>query len=202
MRPHYPSDIIRAITELLFIGAPASELRPADLVIVMGNEYIYGTMDEVNSLYRSGKIKPDARIILSGATGVLNAGKPKECDRLYAAAVDRLAMPPELFIKEGEATNASENFSFSKAIIESLGGFNAFESILCVSKAYMLRRCSMYASRQGYPVEKMQYYGTVDRENFNADRDNWWEDPRVARRLMAELERIGRYYAAGDVDIF
>lgn len=113
MAVQYPSETIRAITDFLFIGTVESRLNPSDLVLVLGNDYIDGTIEVVYGLYQSGKIKRDAKIILSGATGSLSAGKALECDRLYESAVEKFKMPSELFIKESQATNAYLNFLYS-----------------------------------------------------------------------------------------
>ena len=201
MSQNYPSETIKAITEFLFIGVDESDLTPCDLVLVLGNDYIDGTMEVVNRLYRNGKINPSAKIILSGATGTLNAGKAPECDRLYTSAVERFAMPPELFIKENRASNASENFAFSKTIIDALGGFDSFEGVLCVGKAFLLRRASMYAAKQGYPTGKMQYFGTVDAEGRNIGKTTWWKSTPATERVLAEIRRIGEYGLSGDLSI-
>ena len=60
----------------------------------------------------------------------------------------------------------------------------------------------MYVSKLGYPAEKMQYYGTVDREGKNIGADIWWKSDEAIERVMAEVERIGKYYAKGDLSIF
>ncbi len=202
MKTSYPSETIKAITEFLFIGADECNLIPSDLVLVLGNDYIDGTMAAVKNLYCSGKIKSDAKIILSGATGTLNAGKAPECDRMFESAVEHFDMSAEMFIKENRATNASENFAFSKLIIEDLGGFDRFDSILCVGKAFLLRRASMYAAKQGYPIEKMQYFGTVDTEGRNIGKTTWWKSDAAVERVLAEIRRIGEYGLSGDLSIF
>lgn len=198
----YPSETIKAITDFLFIGVGESDLRPSDLVLVLGNDYIDGTIAVVNELYQNGKITQDAKIILSGATGSLNAGKALECDRLYESAIGKFKMPPELFIKESRATNAYLNFSYSKEIIEELGGFDQYHSILCIGKAFLLRRASMYAAKLAYPADKMQYFGTVDAEGRNIGRDTWWQSSTAIERVLAEIKRIGEYGMSGDLSIF
>ena len=196
------SRTIMDITRFLFIGTSKEELLPSDLVLVMGNDYIDGTIAEIYALYQQGKIVPDAKIILSGATGVVDAGKELECKRLFACAVEKYGMPEELFIEEPNAKNSCQNFEFSKPVIEDLGGWDKFDRILCIGKAFLLRRASMYAAKFGYPFEKMQYYGTVDTEGKNIGPDTWWQSEDARKRVMAEIERIGKYYASGDLSIF
>lgn len=199
---NYPSDTIRDITKFLFIGRNKEELKESDLVIVLGNDFIEGTVKELFTLYQNGIILPNAKIILTGATGSLNAGKELECIRMYRCATEDYHMPSELFIREPNAKNACQNFEFSRAIIEDIGGFDAFRNILCIGKAFLLRRASMYAARFQYPSTKMQYYGTVDTEGRNIGPETWWKSEEAAARVMAEIERIGKYYATGDLSIF
>ena len=198
----YPNDLIRAITELLFIGQPAEELfSGSDLVLVLGNDYIGGTVDAMAELYRQGKIAEDATVIFTGATGTLNAGDENECDQLARYAEEHYRFPFRV-IKESRATNLLENFSFSLDLInEKLGGSECFRQILVIGKAFALRRAQMCAMKLGYPIDRMQYYGTVDREGRNIAPDCWWESEASTRRVMAEVERIGKYYLGGSLAI-
>lgn len=198
----YPSESIRAITEFLFIETQYEKIQPSDLVLVLGNDMIDGTMMEVNKLLLDNKIRADAKIILSGATGSLNAGKENECDRLLQSGISKFGMPAKMFLLENRATNAYLNFYYSKEIVKSIGGFEGFESILCIGKAFLLRRASMYAAKLNYPVEKMQYYGTVDTGGRNIGKTTWWNSPAAIERVLAEIKRIGEYGLAGDLSIF
>ena len=192
---------INAITEFLFIGEDINILYPCDLVIVLGNDFVDGTMEKVKLLFDKGIILKNAKIILSGATGEASAGKDLECNRMYNSAVETFHMPYEMFIKEPKAKNAYENFKYCKEIIEELGGFEKFNSILCVGKAFLLRRASMYATKFEFPAEKMQYFGTVDTEGKNIGPNTWWQNEDAIKRVMAEIERIGKYYNEGFLSI-
>ena len=111
-------------------------------------------------------------------------------------------MPAKLFIQENRATNAYENLLFSKELIERLGGFSAFQSILFIGKAFMMRRVSMYAAHLDYPGERLQYFGTVDKNGRNIGPDCWWKTTPATERVMAEIERIGKYYKNGNLGLF
>ena len=190
-------DNIRAVTDFLFIGKKKEDIEPCSLVLVLGNIEPRGTMEEIADLYQRGLIRADARIILSGATGRLNAGGRKECDLMYEYATEEFHMPEELFLKEPHATNARENFSFSRELILQEGGFERFDRILCVGTAFLSRRASMYAAALSYPTEKMQYYGIVERDGRDIGPDTWWKSEVAKERVMAEVERIGKYYLSG-----
>lgn len=199
---NYPSEIIKGITEFLFIGTEKKMLLPSNLVIVLGNDYIDGTVSEIHDLYKDGFIKTEARIILTGSTGSLNAGFEAECDSLYNLAVKKYCMPEKMFIKENNAKNAFENLLFSRDIIEQIGGFESFDQILIIGYAFALRRISMYVSKLNYPADKIQYYGTVDEKGRNIGSESWWLSDVAINRVMAEIERIGKYYKSGNLGIF
>ena len=198
----YPSPNVKAITEFIFIGEPAEVLEPSDLVIVLGNHIIDIMMGEVAELYNTGKIVKDAAIILTGANGDMTAGQPAECDQMYEAAVNKYGMPKELFVKESQATNAYLNMVYAKEIIDARGGFDEFRHILCVGNSFLLRRSSLYAAKLGFPTERMQYYGVWDKTGRNIGPDSWWTSEVAIQRVMAEVERIGKYYRDGNMSIF
>lgn len=198
----YPSKNIKAITEFIFIGEPVDALTPSDLVIVLGNHIIDIMMGEVADLYATGKIMKDATIILTGANGDMTAGQPPECDQMYEAAVEKYGMPAELFVKEPKATNAYLNMVYAKELIEAKGGLDAFRNILVVGNSFLLRRISLYAAKLGFPADRMQYYGVWDKNGRNIGPDSWWTSEVAVNRVMAEVERIGKYYADGNMSIY
>ena len=198
----YPSKNIKAITEFIFIGEPAETLAPSDLVIVLGNHIIDIMMGEVAGLYTAGKITKNATIILTGANGDMTAGQAPECDQMYEAAVEKYGMPAELFAKEPKATNAYLNMVYAKEIIDKKGGLNAFRHILVVGNSFLLRRISLYAAKLDFPAERMQYYGVWDKSGRNIGTDSWWKSEVAVNRVMAEVERIGKYYAEGNMSVF
>ncbi len=200
----YPSKNIKAITDFIFIGEEAEALVPSDLVLVLGNHIIDLMMGEVAGLYAKGKIRPDATIILTGANGDMTAGQETECDQMYEAATGKYGMPEELFLKENRATNTYLNLLYSKELAEKKKpeGLNAFSRILCVGNSFLLRRASLYAAKLEYPAERMQYFGVWDKNGRNIGPNSWWESDVSVQRVMAEVERIGKYYATGNMSIF
>ena len=205
----YPNETIRAISEFLFVETPISELEPCDLAIVLGSDYIDGTMAEVRMLLNQGIITPESKIILSGATGLLNTGKEKECIRMYRSGVEKFHISSEQMIMEDRATNSYQNLEYAKELIESdrdhftdHSTLDSYQHILLIGKSFMLRRVEMCARRLEYPMEKLSYYGIVDREGKNIGKDSWWLDPFAVKRVYGEIERIGKYATNGDLSAF
>ena len=197
---NYPSETIKSLSEFLFIGTPINQLEKYDLVIVLGNNLIELTVNEVKKIWDAGHISETARIILTGKVGSLNSEDAPEAENLLLQAV-KIGLPKDIFIIEPKARNAYENFLFSKSHIESIGGFTAFNSILCIGQAFLLRRAKMCAARCEYPDKKMTYYGTVDREGRNIGPDNWWENDVSRIRVLEELGRIATYTLKGDLSL-
>lgn len=191
----YPSDTIKYISDLLF--CESDKLNPCDLAIVLGNDYL-GTMDDVFRLYQNGFIR--GKIILTGHSA--QGDKVPEAERFYKRGL-ALGLPDNMMIMEPCATNSHENLLFSKRIIEDeLGGFDRWEGVLFVAKAFVLRRIRMTARALDYPSDdSLFYYGTVDKENRNIARDNWFERDISTKRVLEELVRIGQYTLKGDLSL-
>ena len=196
----FPSDAVEAITNLIFIETPLTSLMPSDLIIVFGSEFIEGTINELKRIMDKGLFIQTGRVVLSGATGSLNAGKESEAHRMFEEAI-RVGLNPDVIIVEDRATNALENIIFSKEKIDEIGGFDQFNSILFLGKAFMLRRAQMSAMAQHYPMNKIQYYGLVDKNGRNIAADSWWKQEESRIRVLQEVERIGKYSAKGDIEI-
>lgn len=157
------SETIDAITKFLFIGKHEVELKTYELVIFLGNDDIDGNANTIKFLWDTGHITSKSTIILSGNVGLLNHGKEAEAIRLFNT-VTQLGLPEELFVLEKQATNALENFKFSKPIAEKIKPLEAFNGILCIGRAFMSRRAKMCATACGYPSDLIDFYGTVDKK--------------------------------------
>jgi len=197
----FPSDTVRQITEFLFISKKESELNRYDCVIFLGNDDISGNVQTLNKLKNNGHFTDSVRIILSGNTGLLNKGKESEAMRMFQLAVQN-GWKENHFILECRATNCKENLAFSKELILTNGGFDQFQNILCIGRAFMLRRALMSAAALNYPMEKLSFWGTIDIEGANIGPDTWWKTKRATQRVMEELRRISDYTLAGDLSLF
>lgn len=194
------SETIDAITKFLFIGKEESELKTYELVIFLGNDDIEGNANTIRILWDTGHITSKSTVILSGNVGLLNQGKEPEAIRLFNAVV-RLGIPKDIFVLEKQATNALENFKFSKPIAEKIKPLEEFNGILCIGRAFMSRRAKMCASACGYPADSIDFYGTVDRKGKSIGSDSWWKNEAAAKRVLEELKRVAEYSLKGDLSI-
>ena len=194
------SETINAITKFLFIGKEESDLKTYELVIFLGNDDIEGNANAIKLLWDTGHITVKSTVILSGNVGTLNQGKEPEAIRLFNAVVD-MGVPKEIFVLEKQATNALENFKFSKPIAEQIKPLEEFNGILCIGRAFMSRRAKMCASACGYPAESIDFFGTVDKKGKNISSDSWWKNEASVKRVLEELKRVAEYSLKGDLSI-
>ncbi len=190
------SENIKAISDFLFIENDFDEIKKANLVVVLCNNNISGLAELIDKLFKSQKIDNSTKIILSGASGKLDEGLEKEAIRLSDILDFEYGYNKNLFTLECEAKNIYENLLFSKDFISS---FDQFENIILIGAAFALRRIKLCASRLDYPVDRLQFLGTVDDRRIS--KDEWWETTEAKTRVYEELERIGKYLVKGDLDI-
>lgn len=194
------SETIDAITKFLFIGKEEPDLKTYELVIFLGNDDIEGNASAIKLLLDTGHITTESTVILSGNVGLLNQGKEPEAIRLFNTVVD-IGVPKEIFVLEKQATNALENFKFSKPIAEQIKPLEEFNGILCIGRAFMSRRAKMCAAACGYPVESIDFYGTVDKKGKNIGPDSWWKNEAAIKRVLEELKRVAEYSLKGDISL-
>jgi uncharacterized SAM-binding protein YcdF (DUF218 family) len=195
-----PSETVQSITDFLFIGEEENCLGTADLVIVLGNDDIVDTVDDIVTLWRHGHIIPESTVVLSGNVGLLNQGKRPESIRMYEEAVKR-GLPSDIFLLEQAASNCLLNFEFSKPLIERIKPLSAFDYILCIGKSFLMRRAKMSAVACGYPEEKLHFYGiTQDNRRF-IDKNTWFQSGDATKRVLEELKRIAEYSLKGDISL-
>jgi len=187
---------IKAITNFLFIEDDLKSIRLSDLVIVLCNQNIEGLAKSIEKLFVNNKLAENAKIILTGANGKLDADEEKECFRLRDKLVSKYKYDEKIFILEDKATNIYENLLFSKECVNSL---NSYQNIILIGAAFALRRVKLCATELGYPLNKLQYMGTVDDRNIS--KDEWWKSETAKVRVYEEIERIGKYLVKGDLDI-
>lgn len=198
MSINYPTENIKAITEFLFIEQDITELEKANIVLVLCNDNIGGIAQKIHELFCAHLIDQTTTIIISGATGSLNKDKEKESVRVKERLTSEYGYPSSLFILDEHATNIYENLYNCKKII---GNFNAGDRLIIIGAAFALRRIKLCASALDYPLDNMQYIGTVDVHTKNIGKDCWWQNEEAKLRVYQELERIGKYLIKGDLDI-
>ena len=189
---------IRAITNFLFIEDDFKKLNHSDLVIILCNNNINGIAKKVDDLFKNNIINANSLIVISGNYGILDEFDEKECVLIQNILVEKYGYDEKMFVLEENATNIYENLYFSKKIVKNM---NKYNNILIIGAAFALRRIKLCASGMDYPLDKIQFVGTVNTEKRNCGKDNWWKTESARIRVYQELERIGKYLVKGDLDI-
>lgn len=193
---------VELITDFLFICEESAENLNSvyDLVIVCGNDSIEATITAVEQAYKNSKLANNVKVILSGNIGTLNAGKSPEAIRMYDCAVEK-GLPNNLFLLESKATNARENFIFSKELLEMEKITFENSKILVICKSFMSLRAKMCASAVGFNTNNIDFLGVVDTAGRNIGKTTWHLSEESKQRVYAEIERIGKYSLKGDLSI-
>ena len=189
-------DNIKAITDFLFIGENIEDLKPSDLIIILGNDNIEDIGLCFDQMYKQKKIKKNAKIILSGKFGKLDSDKPKECFRMRRELIDKYGYSKNMFTLESKATNIYENLEFSKELVN----LDEYKVITLIAAPFALRRTKLCACRLKYPIKKLQFVGINDTIR-KINKDTWFKTKKSKMRVYGELERIGKYLAKGDLKI-
>jgi hypothetical protein len=192
------SENIRAITNFLFIEDDIDDLKKSDLVIILCNNNINGIVSVFDRLYKNNIIDNGSLVVISGDRGPLDDFEGKECEAVFNKLVNEYGYDSKMFALEKNATNIYENLKYSKEIIED---FDKYNNTIIIGAAFALRRIKLCASGMNYPLEKVQFVGTVNIEKRPISIDNWWQDDIARIRVYEELERIGKYLIKGDLDI-
>lgn len=184
-------DTIEKINELLFINKKEEELTKYDIVIVCGNDYLDETVSSLVLLVQKGIIVPHAQVILSGnKRGFTKDLLCTEAEELEHR-LSKYSLPVHYFL-EKEALNIKENLSYSLPFIQDIDGC---KRILIIGKAFVSRRIWMSAKALGYPMEKVDIYGTY---TFIRE-ENWFLNEEAEIRILEELKRISDYTLKGDL---
>jgi hypothetical protein len=172
---------IAAITEFIFLEMPIS---CADIILIPDSHRPH-LMERAAELYHRGL----APIILP--SGGANPHLTGLTEWAYLKLVGiSLGIPETAFLKEDEARHTFENAELSwQAIVK-----NALEVqiAILVCKASHARRAHM-AYSAAFP-EHVRFMLSPIHDERDIRKDNWFKSEIGIRRVMGEVERIGRYF--------
>jgi uncharacterized SAM-binding protein YcdF (DUF218 family) len=174
-------DPIAAITEFVFLETPVSS---ADVILIPGGSRPQ-LMERAAALYHRG-LAPF--ILPSGGTNVHLSGL-NEWAHLKQVGVS-LGIPEAAFLKEDEARHTFENAELSWQAIRQ-AALEVGAAIL-VCKAFHARRAHM-AYSAAFPEHVLFMVSPVHDER-DIRRDNWFTSELGIRKVMGEVEKIGRYF--------
>lgn len=169
--------------------ALADEPARADVIFVFGSQAL-AVPERAAELYRAGHAPV---VLASGGYGRMTRGVFDRPEALvFRDRLVREGVPPAAVVTETEAGNTLQNVVFGLAALRRQR--IAAASALLVAKPFAMRRCAATFARQAPDVRvrccppRTGLLRSVDRP-----------PAAFAARLAAELQRLERYAAAGDV---
>lgn len=161
----------------------------ADVIFVFGCRDL-AVPERAAELYHAGHA---GTVLVTGREGKLTRGVFHQSealvfkDHLLAAGV-----PASAVLTEPDAVNTLENVQFGMATLERAG--ETVARALLVAKGFVMRRClaTFHQQFDGVEVRACPPSGGIDAA---LDRS----DAAFATRLAAEIDRLDRYAAKGDI---
>ena len=183
---HCSEAALRVLWDYLLVAQPPA---PADVIFVFGSQDL-AMPDRAAELYRGGHAPA---ILATGGFGRMTRGvfhQPEALvfrDRLIEAGV-----PAAAIVAETEAGNTLENVRFGLAALRRAG--RPARSALLVAKGFVTRRALATFAAQA-PEVRVRACPPTPRLSEAMDRPA----EAFAGRLVAELDRLDRYGARGDI---
>lgn len=180
-----------AITDFIFVE---TEAEPADVILVPGGSHRQ-LMENAAALYHRGL----APFILPSGGDNARLGMT-EWAYLRQAGLE-LGVPDEAILREDQARHTFDNARLSLAALHA-AGIPARRVILACKAGHARRALLTYQT--AFPSDTVFFVAPVV-DGTGISRDNWFRSEEGIRRIMLEVEKIGRYFGghiprwAGDV---
>jgi len=185
------AEFTKAVTDYLLVE---TEIAPADIIMVFGNDARESLADRAAILYKQGLGR---KIVVSG--GVKGKNGIREADDIADKLVKK-GVPEKDIIRERRATNTGENVLFSKPLIDQKIGLHNVHSILAVGSIIASRRFLMTLERHWPEPHKMM----APANPFRAPTDKWYTLKLFRQKVLKEYDKIPKYLKCGfiaEVDI-
>ena len=177
---------LRVLWDYLVVAQPPA---PADVIFVFGSQDL-AMPDRAAELYRAGHAPV---VLVSGGFGRMTRGVFHEPEALvFRARLVAAGVPRAAIVAETEAGNTLENVRFGLAALRRAG--RPPRSALLVAKGFVTRRAVATFAAQA-PGVRVRACPPVARLAAARDRPA----DVFAARLVAEIDRLERYGARGDI---
>jgi uncharacterized SAM-binding protein YcdF (DUF218 family) len=145
---------------------------------------------------RLARLYPAARIVITGGSGVLNAGDDPEADA-GARFFRDFGIPDERLVLENAARNTEENAQLTRDLLQPAAG----ETFLLVTSAFHMPRSVGLFRRAGIGVVPWPAdYLSSGVESFRLKLDQPAENLSVATMAMREWLGLLAYWLTGRID--
>ena len=187
--PPLPEDLAQAVRPLWEYLAVVHPPVRADVIFVFGSQAL-AVPARAAELYRAGHAPV---VLVSGRYGRMTRGVFDRPEALiFRDRLVRDGVPAAAVVTETEAGNTLENVRLGLAALDRRR--IPVRSALLVAKPFVMRRCAATFARQA-PHVRVRCCPPAATLPASIDRP----PAAFAARLAAEVERLDRYAAAGDV---
>ena len=177
---------MQVLWDYLLVAQPPA---PADVVFVFGSQDL-AMPDRAAELYRAGYAPA---VLVTGGFGRMTRGVFAEPEALvFRARLVAAGVPEAAIVTETEAGNTLENVRFGLAALRRAG--RPVRSALLVAKGFVTRRAAATFAAQA-PDVRVRACPPATRLTDAMDRPA----DAFAARLVAEIDRLDRYGARGDI---
>jgi uncharacterized SAM-binding protein YcdF (DUF218 family) len=173
----YPFD---CITHFIFVE---TEIASADVILIPGANHPQ-LMEKAASLYQKG-LAP--YILPSG--GAKPHIETTEWNYLRDIGIAN-GVPEKAILKEDKAQHTLENARFSWEVLQKTG--IQPKKVILVCKAGHSRR-ALLSYQAVFPIETEFFVSPVI-DRYGITKENWFLSEVGVNRIMAEVEKIGKYF--------
>lgn len=173
----HPFDLI---TKFIFLE---TEIEKANVILVPGGSHPQ-LMEKASEIYH---LKLAPCILPSG--GATKNVEISEWDFLYNVGI-KLGVPQQAILKEDKATNTFENARYSWNVLHEAG--IAVKRVILVCKAG--HACRAFLTYKTVFPKDVQFYIAPVIDKTGISKDNWFLTEDGIKRIMTEVEKIGRYF--------
>jgi len=170
------------ITEFVFME---DQIEKADIILIPGSSR-KELINRAVELYNAGYAK---YILPSGGNNKKLPPYQTEYEFLREEAIKQ-GVPENVILKEDKASNTYENAKFSYEVCKKEG--------IEVNKAILI--CKNYHSRRAYITYKINFSKNIEIivqpiiDGEHITRENWMFNCEKRKRVLSEVEKIGKYF--------
>ena len=182
-------DHLAVVQPLWAFLAVSYQPRRADVIFVFGSQDL-AVPSRAAELYHAGHA---SRVLVTGSFGRMTRDVFEKAEALvFQDHLVSAGVPESAIVAEPDASNTLENVTFGMTALDRAGVRP--RSALLVGKGFVMRRCLATFARHHADVDVRACPPTDDVRRA-ADRS----PEAFAARLVAELARLDRYGAQGDI---
>jgi len=170
------------ITDFIFVE---NSIAPCEVILVPGGSRPQ-LAEKAAELYINGMAKV---ILFSGHANWRIPEYSSEAEYLKSVAVS-LGVPVDSIICDHEAAHTFQNAEFSLAILRKLNF--KLDKFILVCKGFHSRRALM--SYQCVFPKTTEFFVATTEDNLSPQRDTWTKNGEHIKRVMGEVEKIGKYF--------